>query len=59
MARSLARAAGEADSAFAWLHRGLEQRSEELVYMKVDPAMDPIRDDPRYTELLRRLGLDG
>jgi len=48
---------GETDSAFAWLDRGLDQRSEEMIEAKVGTGMDPLRGDPRFQRLLRRMSL--
>ncbi len=50
-------ALGEADQAFYWLDRAIEERSLNLIFLKVEPFLDPIRDDPRYHQLLQRLGL--
>jgi eukaryotic-like serine/threonine-protein kinase len=50
-------ALGEKDKAFHWLNRGLEIRDVMLLYLKTLPAYDSIRDDPRYVQLLERLGL--
>jgi serine/threonine protein kinase/tetratricopeptide (TPR) repeat protein len=47
---------GEKDKALKWLERGVEARSEEVVFLNVDPAMDPLRTDPGYAELLKRVG---
>jgi hypothetical protein len=47
---------GEKDQAFAWLEKDFEARSSVLIYLKVFPV-DPLRDDPRYTDLQRRVGL--
>ena len=46
----------DADSAFAWLEKAFETRDVVLVRLKIDPAWDPIRDDPRYADLVRRIG---
>ena len=46
---------GETDEAFAWLDKGHEERSVYLVWLKVDPVFDPLRADPRFEELLRRM----
>jgi eukaryotic-like serine/threonine-protein kinase len=48
---------GEKDEAFAWLDRAFEERSDQLPYLGVDPLFDPLRQDPRFTTLLRRLNL--
>jgi tetratricopeptide (TPR) repeat protein len=42
------------DRAFACLDRACEERAGYLVYLNVDPAVDPIRNDPRFGELLRK-----
>ncbi|MFB0565281.1 MAG: protein kinase [Candidatus Aminicenantaceae bacterium] len=49
---------GEKDEAFIWLERGYSQNDARLVYLKVDPTFDPLRSDPRYTKLLRKIGLE-
>jgi TolB-like protein/DNA-binding winged helix-turn-helix (wHTH) protein/Tfp pilus assembly protein PilF len=48
---------GENDQAFAWLNKGYEERTHWLVWLKLDPRWDSLRSDPRFTELLRRVGL--
>lgn len=48
---------GATDNAFHWLGRAAEVKSEYLVYIAVDPLFDPLRQDPRYGELLARIGL--
>jgi len=45
---------GDHDRAFASLERACEERAGYLVYLNVDPAVDPIRDDARFGELLRK-----
>jgi eukaryotic-like serine/threonine-protein kinase len=47
---------GENDQAFDWLDKACEERAISLVQLKVDPQMDGLRRDPRYEELLRRIG---
>ena len=47
---------GEKDQAFAWLERAYERRSFMMLYLKVAPNLDPLRSDPRYADLLRRVG---
>lgn len=46
---------GNADKAFQWLERGYRERSWCMVWLKVDPRLDPLRSDPRYQSLLRRV----
>ncbi len=49
---------GEKDQAFAWLNRAYADRSYYLaVYPTTDARLDSIRHDPRFADLLRRLGL--
>jgi tetratricopeptide (TPR) repeat protein len=50
-------ALGETDEAFEWLERAYEQRSAWLAYLAVDPRLDGIRADERFTALLRGVGL--
>ena len=50
-------ALGERDQAFQELEKAYEQRSSWLVWLKVEPKFDSLRDDPRYTSLLKRIGL--
>jgi tetratricopeptide (TPR) repeat protein len=48
---------GAADEAFAALERAFEERSNFLVSLKVEPHWDPLRADPRFRDLLARVGL--
>jgi len=48
---------GDRDRAFEWLERGYEQRDENLTYLNVSPIWEPLRSDPRFRELLRRMRL--
>lgn len=45
------------DEALAWLQKAYEEHSNVLIGLKVDPAFDPLRSDPRFQDLLRRVGL--
>lgn len=47
--------AGDKERAFEWLKRAFQERSRSLVYLKVDPQLDPLRGDPRFEESLRRM----
>jgi serine/threonine protein kinase/Flp pilus assembly protein TadD len=48
---------GEKDQAFEWLRKACDERSEELVFLKVLHFWDPLRGDPRFQEVLGRVGL--
>jgi serine/threonine protein kinase/tetratricopeptide (TPR) repeat protein len=49
---------GEKDQAFEWLEKSYEDRSiANLAEIKVDPQFDPLRSDPRFQDLLRRMNL--
>ena len=45
------------DAAFKALEAAYEGRAYGLVFLRVDPRFDPICSDPRYTDLVRRIGL--
>ena len=47
----------ENDQAFRWLDKAYEERSDLLSWLKVVPAFDSLRSDPRFQELLERIGL--
>jgi Flp pilus assembly protein TadD len=48
---------GEKDQAFAWLEKDLQTRSGLLGWTRWTPAFESLRSDPRYADLLRRMGL--
>ncbi len=48
---------GEKDQAFAWMQKAYDERSDGLVNLKVDPRLDSLRSDPRFADLMRRVGL--
>ncbi len=48
-------ALGNNDEAFNWLERAVEVRDADLFMIQAFPVWDPLRDDPRFDELLRRL----
>jgi len=47
---------GDKDHAFEWLEKAYSQHSNIVTMLKVDPIYDPLRSDPRFTNLLRRAG---
>lgn len=49
-------ALGESDRAFEYLERAFEARPTGLLSLKVDPVYDPLRSDPRFDDLVRRMG---
>jgi TolB-like protein/DNA-binding winged helix-turn-helix (wHTH) protein/tetratricopeptide (TPR) repeat protein len=48
----------DTDQAFVWLERAYQEQSNILQFLKVDPFFDPIRGDPRFKELVHKVGLD-
>jgi len=48
---------GDNDQAFAWLEKSVEERFVRLAYFAKEPLWDPIRSDPRFVELVRRVGI--
>ena len=48
---------GEKDRAFHWLEKAYGEKSGFLNYIKSDPNFDSLRSDPRYADLLKRMGL--
>src|SRR6185436_12695639 len=50
-------ALGDRDRAFKWLEHAYEARDAWLIWLAVDPVVDSLRSDERFTELLRRIGL--
>lgn len=50
-------AVGNKEQALAWLEKAYAQHSHELTGLKVTPEFDPLRSDPRFQELVRKVGL--
>ena len=48
---------GEKDQAFDWLEKAYQERHPHLINLKVQPVYDPLRADPRFADLVRRVGL--
>jgi len=48
---------GQKEQAFEWLQKAMEERPFGLMFLKVEPAFDNMRSDPRFQDLLRRLDL--
>jgi tetratricopeptide (TPR) repeat protein len=51
-------ALGNYDEALVWFERAFEKREGILQWLKVHPFFDPVREDPRFKDLQRRVGLD-
>jgi len=49
---------GKNDMAFKWLDKSFELHEESLCSLKIDPKMDPLRSDPRFNALLKKIGLE-
>jgi TolB-like protein/DNA-binding winged helix-turn-helix (wHTH) protein len=48
---------GDKDQAFFWLDKSYQDRSEHMLYLKVEPLIDPLRKDRRFAALVKRVGL--
>ena len=48
---------GEKDQAFAWLEKAYQVRDKGITCLKIDQCLDPLRSDPRFQDLVRRVGL--
>lgn len=46
------------DDAFEWFEQAYHEQSNILQYLKIHPFFDPVRNDPRFGDLLHRVGLD-
>jgi hypothetical protein len=49
---------GDNEQALAWLERAYQEQSNILQMIKVFPFFDPLREDPRFVDLVHRVGLD-
>ncbi len=49
--------AGDKDEAFVWLEKGFKEKSDSMQYVKTAHLLDPVRSDPRYSALLKRMGM--
>jgi len=50
-------ALGQKEIALDWLDRSHEERADHLPYIKVNPRLDPLRDEPRFQRVLEKMGL--
>jgi TolB-like protein/Tfp pilus assembly protein PilF len=49
---------GDNEQAFVWLEEAYKEQSNMVQFVKVHPYFDPIRKDPRFVDLVRRVGFD-
>jgi tetratricopeptide (TPR) repeat protein len=45
------------DHAFIWLEKAYMERRDRMTWLNIDPLLDPLRSDPRFQDLVRRVGL--
>jgi TolB-like protein/Tfp pilus assembly protein PilF len=50
-------ALGESNEAFVWLEKAYQDRDPQLTYLKTGRRFEPLREDPRFGQLLHRIGL--
>jgi TolB-like protein len=50
-------ALGESNEAFVWLEKAYQERDPQLTYLKAGRRFEPLREDPRFEQLVRRIGL--
>jgi hypothetical protein len=48
---------GEPDQVLVWLEQGFREKSNLMQWLAVDPMFDPLRSDPRFMDLVHRVGL--
>ena len=48
---------GEKSTALDWLDKAYRERNDRLLYLNVDPMADPLRSEPRFQKLMKRLNL--
>ena len=51
-------ALGDNDKAFTWLERSYQRHEESLCSLKIDPKLNSLHSDPRFNEMLRKIGLE-
>jgi len=50
-------ALGESNEAFVWLEKAYQERDPQLTYLKAGRRFEPLREDPRFAQFVRRVGL--
>ena len=51
-------AAGDREAALSWLEKAVDEHAPWLPELKLEPTYDPLRSDPRFAALLKRVGLE-
>jgi hypothetical protein len=46
---------GENARALHWLTKGMNERSPSMIFIKADPLLDPVRNEPRFQEMVKRM----
>lgn len=49
---------GDKDQAFAWMEKAYQDRSGLILWLQIEPHFDKVRSDPRFADLVHRMGLD-
>jgi tetratricopeptide (TPR) repeat protein len=49
--------AGDKDQAFAWIEKGLKEKSDTIQYIKTNHMGDALHSDPRYVDMVKRMGM--
>jgi tetratricopeptide (TPR) repeat protein len=51
-------ALGDKDRAVSFLEKAYQERSNRMNYLKIDPAFDPLRQEPRFKQLMRKMNFE-
>ncbi len=49
---------GDNDNAISWLEKAYEEHSSSLIFLNIPPIYDPLRSDPRFIELVKKMGFE-
>jgi len=48
---------GDKDNAFRWLNKAYDEHAFKMAWLKVEPQWDPLRSDPRFQALVKKVGI--